>query len=226
LSELGFFSARTEPTSRLALAPEGGLDGYLGSLRQSPRSDLTRHGRRARRLGATVSWEKDDCHVEALAGLVRDVCEKHGAPVSYPLATMRSIFRRLGPRLHLGSLWHDGRMLGAMLSVAHGDALWGWIAGLDYMRNREFGTYYALYLLSIERALQLGVSRLEAGRGQYRIKVRLGFTPNPVRAWLRPGPAYDAGELERGIALLDRCTDAEGKVRTAYREANLTPPDC
>lgn len=224
LGRLGFAAARTEPTSRLALRPEDGLDGYLRSLRQSPRSDLVRLGRRARRLGASVSWERDDRHVEALAALVRDVCEKHGAPVSYPLETLRSIFRRLGSRIHLGSLWHDGAMLGAMLSVAHGGALWGWIAGLDYSRNREFGTYYALYLLSIERALQLGVRRLEAGRGQYRIKVRLGFTPTPLRAWMQAGPGYDQHELARGMALLERCTDAPGKVRDAYRAANLTPP--
>jgi hypothetical protein len=224
LRSLGFASARTEPTSRLHLAPEAGLDGYLRSLRQSPRSDLVRLGRRSRRLGATVSWDRDERHVEALAGLVRDVCEKHGAPPSYPPATLRGIFRLLGPRLHLASLWHDGTMLGAMLSVAHGGAMWGWIAGLDYTRNREFGTYYALYLLSIERAIQLGMRRLEAGRGQYRIKVRLGFTPNPLRVWLRPGPDFDQDELEQGLVLLDRCTDAEGKVAAAYTDANLTPP--
>ncbi len=224
LRELGFAAAFTEPTSRLALAPDAGLEGYLGSLRQSPRSDLVRLRRRAQRLGAQVSWEQDERHVEAFAGLVRDVCEKHGAPVSYPLATMRSIFRWLRPHLHLGSLWHDGTMLGAMLSVAHGGALWGWIAGLDYTRNRRFGTYYALYLLSVERAVQLGMGRIEAGRGQYPVKVRLGFTPVLLRTWMRAGAAYDQAELERGLGLLERCTDPRGKLRNAYRAANLPVP--
>lgn len=97
---------------------------------------------------------------------------------------------------------HDSGMAGAFLGFLFGQKLFLWTAGIDYSRIRDLHTYGWLMAESVRYAADAGVAVIDAGRGNYRYKRRLGFTAVPLYALAYlTGPSDGA---EQRLKELDR----------------------
>jgi hypothetical protein len=65
-------------------------------------------------------------------------------------------------------------------SARHGCTLYLWAAGLDYATMAELHTYGWLLAESVSYAAATGAAVVDAGRGNYLVKRRLGFTQVPL----------------------------------------------
>jgi predicted N-acyltransferase len=223
LEQHGFLSGFSEATSALTLPEAATIEDYWGRLRGSRRRDLRRLARRAAERGVEISWDHSPERVDEFAGLLQAICDHKGSPTSYPPEHLHALFAELGPSLRLLSLRLDDRMLGAFVLLQFEDALNAWIAGLDYERSRDFGTYYLLFQEVVTHAIEQGISRVEAGRGGYPNKISLGYEPTLMRCWFRAtSPAAEA-RLRASLDRLDRALDMPGRLAAAYETAGVTP---
>lgn len=77
-------------------------------------------------------------------------------------------------------------LAGGMLCLAHDRTLYLWAAGIDYTRRSELHTYRWLVWEAIAFAARLGWEFIDAGRGNYAFKARLGFSQIPLYAAVFP----------------------------------------
>jgi hypothetical protein len=72
-----------------------------------------------------------------------------------------------------------GDIAGAFVCFEHGRTLYLWAAAMD-LASRDLHTYGFLMWESIRHAAATGLTTIDAGRGNYRYKRRLGFTHSPL----------------------------------------------
>jgi Major Facilitator Superfamily/Acetyltransferase (GNAT) domain len=75
---------------------------------------------------------------------------------------------------------HGRELAGGFLCLRHGSVLYLWAAGLDYATLPELHTYGWLLAESVAHAAATGAAVVDAGRGNYLVKRRLGFTQVPL----------------------------------------------
>jgi Acetyltransferase (GNAT) domain len=75
---------------------------------------------------------------------------------------------------------HGRELAGGFLCLRHGGTLYLWAAGLDYATLAELHTYGWLFAESVAYAAATGAVAVDAGRGNYLLKRRLGFTQIPL----------------------------------------------
>jgi Acetyltransferase (GNAT) domain len=86
------------------------------------------------------------------------------------------------PGAVLLAAFHGTGLAGGLLCLAHGQTLYWWAGGLDYRHLGRWHTYRWLQYESIAYAASLGMVTVDAGRGNYDAKRRLGFTQLPLYA--------------------------------------------
>jgi hypothetical protein len=137
----------------------------------------------------------------AFTRLARAAAERHGVAL-YGLDVFRAVARVPGAVLLAAK--HGRNLAGAFLAVRHGDGLYLWAAGLDYGSLHDLHTYSWLFAESVKFAAANDLVMIDAGRGNYLVKRRLGFTQVPLHALCYlagPSPALAAAltEMSRRI---------------------------
>ncbi|MET7605888.1 GNAT family N-acetyltransferase [Streptomyces avermitilis] len=72
---------------------------------------------------------------------------------------------------------NDGTVAGGFFCFRYGSALYLWMAAIDQARKDELHTYSWLMYESVKYAADTGAYVLDAGRGNYAYKARLGMFP-------------------------------------------------
>ena len=150
----------------------------------------------------------------AFTTLARAAAERHGVAL-YGEDVFRAVAQVPGAVLLAAN--HGRDLAGAFLALRHGQALYLWAAGLDYGSLHDLHTYSWLFAESVEYAAANGLAMIDAGRGNYLVKRRLGFTQVPLHAvcyLADPDPALaaDLTEMSRRIAAASAARETEDAV--------------
>jgi hypothetical protein len=223
LRRRGFAAALTEATSVLPI--RGRFDDYLLTLAGKTRTEFRRRAKRYRDRNATLRTGVRAGDAAAMAGLIEKVCARHGSTPVNPPDNVAAMFANLGDALVFNSLWRGEIILGGNVMLRHGDALFAWLMGLDHDTLREYAAYDALKWEQLRLAHELGVARVEVGRGMYEMKVRLGMDPCPLVTWLRAASPEGENLVRSGVPALTAGSATRARVLDAYAMARREPPD-
>jgi predicted N-acyltransferase len=113
----------------------------------------------------------------AFTRLAAAASARHGVAL-YGLDVFRAVAQVPGAVLLAAE--HGRELAGGFLCLRHGSRLYLWAAGLDYATLRELHTYGWLLAESVAYAADTGAAVVDAGRGNYLVKRRLGFTQIPL----------------------------------------------
>jgi hypothetical protein len=111
--------------------------------------------------------------------LATAAAERHGVAL-YDEDVFRAVAQVPGAVLLAAEYGRD--LAGAFLALRHDHALYLWAAGLDYGSLRDLHTYTWLFAESVKYAAANGLVMIDAGRGNYLVKRRMGFTQVPLHA--------------------------------------------
>jgi predicted N-acyltransferase len=174
----------------------GSLDAFQGAIHSSRgRREFGRQWRRANDAGLRLAVRHGPEMLPVLpvfTRLARAAAERHGVAL-YDLDMFRAVAQVPGAVLLAAE--HGRDLAGAFLALRHDHALYLWAAGLDYGSLRDLHTYSWLFAESVRYAAANGLAMIDAGRGNYLVKRRIGFTQVPLHALCylaSPDPALAA----------------------------------
>jgi CelD/BcsL family acetyltransferase involved in cellulose biosynthesis len=150
----------------------------IGSPRA--RKEFGRQWRRASEAGlrlAVLHGAEMTPMLPAFTRLAGAAAARHGVAL-YGLDVFRAVSQI--PAAVLLAAERGRELAGGFLCVRHGSTFYLWAAGLDYAALRELHTYGWLVAESIAYAAAAGAAVIDAGRGNYLVKRRLGFTQIPL----------------------------------------------
>lgn len=156
------------------------FDGYLASLPGDRRREM-RRSRRAIDEDVTVNWEPgvDPRDAARLAETVRrrHRSRRHIAP---PVPERYFVLLGQAPEVHfLTYRDHRAALLGFVAVHDTGTRLISLLWGApDHTEGGRPGLYFDLYPRLVERAIQLGRTTLDLGKGLPEVKTRYGATPH------------------------------------------------
>ncbi|QYJ07132.1 GNAT family N-acetyltransferase [Qipengyuania flava] len=197
------------------------FDGFLASLASRKRKDLRKERAAAQADVSIKRLRGDDIHPEhwdAFWHFYQDTgARKWGTP--YLTRAAFDLFgERMGDRLLLVLAFQDGEAIAGALNFIGGDALYGRYWGCT--RDVRFLHFELCYYQAIDAAIELGLSRVEAG-AQGGHKLARGYEPvETVSAHWIADPGFRAAvedflERERAGVAADRNYLA---TRTPFRK--------
>ncbi len=156
----------------------GSFDEFLGTMMSRKRKSIARERRRVADSGITVPILRgDDIKDHHWDAFYRFYVDTYDRKWGYPYLN-REFFalltERLGDRVVLVMAELDGRPIAGALNLLGADALYGRNWGAD--DNYPFLHFEACYYRAIDLAIELGLSRVEAGT-QSLHKVQRGYEP-------------------------------------------------
>lgn len=123
--------------------------------------------------------------IESIAELCFETTKKNGTPHYYPPQTFCQFLRHIGKHALIFVIEQNDELIGALVCFEEHDTLHLWAGGMTYEKS-EFSPYTILFYKAYEYAIKRGMSTMEAGRTNKKIKERLGFTAKPLYTILRP----------------------------------------
>jgi len=140
--------------------------------------------------------------------------ERHGVAL-YDVDVFRAVAQVPGAVLLAAEYGRD--LAGAFLALRHEHALYLWAAGLDYGSLHDLHTYTWLFAESVNYAAANGLVMIDAGRGNYLVKRRMGFMQVPLHALCylsNPDAALAAAltDMSRRIAIGSAAWETEHAV--------------
>jgi hypothetical protein len=176
----------------------------IGSPRA--RKEFGRQWRRAREAGlrlAVLDGAEMTPLLPAFTRLAGAAAARHGVAL-YGLDVFRAVAQV--PGAVLLAAMHGQQLAGGFVCLRHDDTFYLWAAGLDYATLPRLHTYAWLMAESVGYAAAAGTAVIDAGRGNYLVKRRLGFTQIPLYSVCYPtGP--DPG-LAGALADMGRLIEA------------------
>jgi hypothetical protein len=159
----------------------GSVDAFQAAI-GSPkaRKEFGRQLRRASEAGLRLAVLRGTEMVPVLPAFTRlaaAAAARHGVAL-YNLDVFSAVAQVPGAVLLAAEYGQD--LAGAFLCLRHGEALYLWAAGLDYATLPQLHTYRWLFAESIAYAAATGATAIDAGRGNYLVKRRLGLTQVPL----------------------------------------------
>jgi hypothetical protein len=178
----------------------GSVNAFQGAIHSKrARREFGRQWRRGTDAGlrlAALHGAEMTPVLPAFTTLARAAAERHGVAL-YDVDVFAAVAQVPGAVLLAAQ--HGPDLAGAFLALRHGHALYLWAAGLDYGSLRELHTYSWLLAEAVQYAAANGLVMIDAGRGNYLVKRRAGFTQVPLHALCylaSPDPALAADLTE------------------------------
>ncbi|MFW6067040.1 MAG: GNAT family N-acetyltransferase [Myxococcota bacterium] len=166
----------------------GSFDDFLGTFRSQLRKQVRKERRRVAEsqveVRALEGGDLDGAHWDALERFYRITCARYG---SYPYLTpvfFRLAREQLAHRVLAVFAYLDDEPVAASLNFEKGAHLYGRYWGCT--EEHDFLHFELCYYRLIERAIQRGMRRFEAG-AQGTHKLRRGLEPSPIHSahWIR-----------------------------------------
>jgi hypothetical protein len=174
----------------------GSVDAFQGAIHHKrARREFGRQWRRGTDAGLRLAVRHGDEMTPVLpvfTTLARAAAERHGVAL-YDVDVFRAVAQVPGAVLLAAERGRD--LAGAFLALRHDHALYLWAAGLDYGSLHDLHTYTWLFAESVKYAAANGLVMIDAGRGNYLVKRRMGFTQVSLHALCylsNPDPALAA----------------------------------
>jgi hypothetical protein len=199
----------------------GSMDAFQGAIHSKRgRREFGRQWRRGTEAGlrlAVLPGAEMTPVLPAFTTLARAAAERHGVAL-YEEDVFRAVAQVPGAVLLAAE--HGRDLAGAFLALRHGHALYLWAAGLDYGSLHDLHTYTWLFAESVRYAAAHGLAMIDAGRGNYLVKRRLGFTQVPLHALCYltgPDPALATAltEMSHRMAIAGAAGETEDAVAAA-----------
>ena len=189
LGALGYTPAVGFPNAVLPVR-WASIDDYLASLDSKTRLKFRNSRKLGERFGIEVDVVDDfEALAPELARLWRNV---NARARDYSREQLNADFfaassRQLQGRSEIIRFRHGGQLIGFMLNLigAEDYIVLDWGVDYDYEHYREANLYRAATLLSLERAITLGKTRLELGITNYTPKQTLGAEIQPLAYFLK-----------------------------------------
>jgi len=198
----------------VTLAPGQDFDSFLATLDKKERHEIRRKVRRAEAAG-TIALERSANPIDDLDAFIDLHQKRWGAEGLFPpteggAASRRffaGLFEDCAPSglVDLSFLSVDGRRIAAGVTFDDGEAVYYYNAGVD-PDARDLSPGVVMVACYVQRAIELGRTRLDFLRGNEPYKYEWGAVDSPIERLLvqrtAPGPAADpaAGPSAAGAA--------------------------
>jgi predicted N-acyltransferase len=157
------------------------FNAVLKALPKHGRWEMTRQLRKfADSSGSVTVLEPPfDPRLEQLTQMCQQTTAKNGTPQYFPAEALALFVRTCAGLVRIFLAEEDGVIVGGFICFLDGDMLCVWSAGMRYDLT-EYSPYTVCFAHTYQWAIANGVQRIEAGRLNERIKVRLGLKPMPL----------------------------------------------
>jgi hypothetical protein len=185
----------------------GSVDAFQGAIHSKRgRREFGRQWRRGTEAGLRLAVRHGAEMLSVLpefTTLATAAAERHGVAL-YDVDVFRAVAQVPGAVLLAAE--HGRDLAGAFLALRHDQTLYLWAAGLDYGSLHDLHTYSWLFAESVKYAAANGLVMIDAGRGNYLVKRRMGFTQVALHALCylsHPDPVLAASltEMSRRITV-------------------------
>lgn len=151
------------------------VEEYIAGLPADGRREMNRQQRKLQASHHQASVRP--LPVTDLAQIAELVCvtsARHGTPDYYPPAAFKLFVETCAGLIRIISVQEHDQVLGAMVCFVHGKTLHIWAAGMSYDKT-DFSPYSVCMLEAFQYAKQEGLTTIEIGRTNHKIKTRMGF---------------------------------------------------
>lgn len=159
------------------------LDDFLARFRSPMRKQVRKERRRVEESGLDVrvveGADLSEGDWDALYRFYRDTCAKRGSPPYLTRGFFEAIRDTFAHRVVAVLAYRGGVPVAGSLNFEKGDTLYGRYWGCD--EEHEFLHFEVCYYRLIERAIDRGMQRFEAG-AQGMHKLRRGLLPQPIHS--------------------------------------------
>lgn len=217
----GGIAVRTTASHQAAVC--GSVEAFQASISLAgPRREFGRQWRRGTDAGlrvAVLHGAEMLPLLRAFTRLAAAASARHGTSL-YGLDVFGAVAQVPGAVLLAAE--HGPELAGGFLCLRHGGTLYLWAAGLDYATHRELHTYGWLFAESVAYAAANGLIMIDAGRGNYDYKRRLGFAQIPL--WSVCHLVSPDRELAGSLAEMGRRIAARAAVESSSHTAQALIP--
>ena len=160
---------------------------YLDRLSDNNRHNLQRNLRRADEAGVRVEvLPASEAKLDEAAALSAATAQRFGNTSFYRQDTFADFVRALGDSAGVIEVRQHGRLVSHVVYLTDRERFHAWTGGVDYEVEGNFSAYRVMHAAFVERAIDLGRSTLEGGRGNGDFKRRHGLSPLPLAAMVLP----------------------------------------
>jgi len=161
------------------------FDDYVAALHPDSRRELRRQFRRYQESTAEMAVESTPVRdLDEVVSLCHQTTAQHGTGFYYPEEELKLLLTNMGEALRLFSVRHEGERVGVIVGFSDPPRLHLWAAGMSYGRT-AFSPYAIGMAEAVRYAIAHGMTMLEGGRGNGRVKLKQGFTPLRLYACLQ-----------------------------------------
>jgi uncharacterized protein len=187
----------------------GTFDDFVGTFRSQLRKQVRKERRRVAesslRIEVLDGTSLEPAHFALLARLYRGTCARYGSRAYLTPEFFKGAHAALRHRAVVAVAYDDDAPVAASLNFEKGGHLYGRYWGC--LEERDFLHFELCYYRLIERAIERGMRRFEAG-AQGIQKLRRGLEPSPIHSlhWVRhPGLARAVADfLPREASAVER----------------------
>jgi hypothetical protein len=151
------------------------VEEYIAGLPADGRREMNRQQRKlaaSHHRASVRSLPMTD--MAQIAELVCVTSARHGTPDYYPPAAFKLFVETCASLIRIISVQEYDHIVGALVCFVHGKTLHIWAAGMSYDKT-DFSPYSVCMLEAFRYAKQEGLTAIEIGRTNHKIKTRMGF---------------------------------------------------
>lgn len=182
--QVGYHTAWMHDRFTIDLQGIGVFEEYIASLPSNGRHEMRRQLRKFNASGGAVrTLRGEDADLAGVVALAQRTSAKNGTPDYYPCGIFENFLTLCGDLITLVQVEYQDTLVAGMICLNEPGCLHLWAGGADYSYS-EWSPYSIMVAAGVQHALRSGVTRLEVGRTNARIKARLGCKPLPLYAAL------------------------------------------
>lgn len=189
--QVGYHTAWMHDRYTIDLRKIDAFEDYIASLPSNGRHEMRRQLRKFNVSGGTIrTLRGEDADLPGVVALAQQTSAKNGTPDYYPRGIFENFLTLCGDLITVVQVEYQDTLVAGMICLNEPGCLHLWAGGADYSHS-DWSPYSIMVAAGVQHALRSGLTRLEVGRTNARIKARLGCKPLPLYAalWQQQGEA-------------------------------------
>ncbi|MGL5384440.1 MAG: GNAT family N-acetyltransferase [Serratia sp. (in: enterobacteria)] len=168
------------------LMPFDRFNDYLAALPRGGRQEMNRQLRKFDHDGGSYRvLSGRDADLTAAVKLCHATSSRNGTPHYYPIPTFLHFLKTCGELITVVQVEYEGQLVAAVICLNDPQCLHLWAGGVNY-QPANFSPYTVMVAACVQYAFSQGISRIEVGRTNGKIKARLGCQSLPLYSALYP----------------------------------------
>ncbi|MFB4361293.1 GNAT family N-acetyltransferase [Pantoea sp. BS_8] len=153
------------------------FDEYVNHLPRDGRHEMRRQLRKFAASSGTIQvLPGEEADLSSAVALAQRTSAKNGTPDYYPHSVFEKFLTACGDLISVVQVKYEGKLVSAIICLNEPGCLHLWAGGADYAHT-AWSPYSIMVAAGVQHALHQGLSRVEVGRTNPRIKARLGCQP-------------------------------------------------